>query len=172
MVKTADMGDKAYRTISEVAELLDLQQHVLRFWETKFPQIKPMKRGGNRRYYRPDDIRLLKALKILLHKDGYTIRGAQKLFKEQGVKATIDACMGDGPVEQVPKIAPPVSRISSQKKMDASKDSVQQGPVLPIANTMITDTADADNRPDAEIDKKALQDIIRELKAISVLLSA
>lgn len=81
---------EAFRTISEVAEELDLPQHVLRFWESKFSQIKPLKRGGNRRYYRPDDVRVLSAIKKLLHSDGYTIRGVQKLFKSQGVKATLD----------------------------------------------------------------------------------
>ncbi|NVJ98089.1 MAG: MerR family transcriptional regulator [Alphaproteobacteria bacterium] len=82
-------GREAFRTISEVADELDLPQHVLRFWESKFTQIKPLKRGGNRRYYRPDDVTLLMAIKKLLHADGYTIRGVQKLFKAQGVKTTI-----------------------------------------------------------------------------------
>lgn len=80
----------AFRTISEVADELDLPQHVLRFWESKFNQIKPLKRGGNRRYYRPDDVLLLIVIKKLLHSDGYTIKGVQKLFKAQGLKATID----------------------------------------------------------------------------------
>ncbi|MFC3051155.1 MerR family transcriptional regulator [Kordiimonas pumila] len=86
---------EAFRTISEVAEYLDLPQHVLRFWESKFAQIKPLKRGGNRRYYRPDDVALLTSIKKLLHSDGYTIRGVQKLFKAQGVKATIVQAMGE-----------------------------------------------------------------------------
>jgi len=81
----------AYRTISEVAEQLDLPQHVLRFWESKFSQIKPLKRSGNRRYYRPADVDLLVVIKHLLHEEGYTIRGVQKLFKEQGMRATIEA---------------------------------------------------------------------------------
>ena len=69
------------------AEDLDLPQHVLRFWETRFPQIKPLKRGGGRRYYRPDDVELLRAIKQLLYGEGYTIKGVQKLFKEQGARA-------------------------------------------------------------------------------------
>lgn len=81
---------EAFRTISEVADELDLPQHVLRFWESKFSQIKPLKRGGNRRYYRPDDVQVLTAIKKLLHSDGYTIRGVQKLFKSQGLKATLE----------------------------------------------------------------------------------
>ncbi len=76
----------AFRTISEVADDLDLPQHVLRFWETRFNQIKPMKRGGGRRYYRPDDVELLKVIKSYLYDEGYTIRGVQRLLKEQGAK--------------------------------------------------------------------------------------
>ena len=77
----------AYRTIREVADSLDLPQHVLRFWETRFPQIRPLKRAGGRRYYRPDDIERLRLIRRLLYDEGYTIKGVQKLFKEQGVQA-------------------------------------------------------------------------------------
>ena len=77
---------EAFRTISEVSKDLSLPQHVLRFWETKFVQIKPIKRGGGRRYYRPEDVRLLKGIKALLYNDGYTIRGVQKVIKENGTK--------------------------------------------------------------------------------------
>ncbi len=81
----------AFRTISEVAQDLDLPQHVLRFWETRFSQIKPMKRGGGRRYYRPDDIDLLKGIRHLLYDEGYTIKGVQRILKEQGVRHVIDS---------------------------------------------------------------------------------
>lgn len=74
----------AFRTISEVAEDLDIPQHVLRFWETRFSQIKPLKRGGGRRYYRPDDVALLKGIRRLLYGEGYTIKGLQRILKEQG----------------------------------------------------------------------------------------
>ena len=77
---------EAFRTISEVSKDLSLPQHVLRFWETKFAQIKPIKRGGGRRYYRPEDVDLLKGIKNLLYNDGYTIRGVQKVIKENGPK--------------------------------------------------------------------------------------
>ena len=80
---------EAFRTISEVSKDLSLPQHVLRFWETKFTQIKPIKRGGGRRYYRPEDIELLKGIKYLLYNDGYTIRGVQKVIKENGAKKII-----------------------------------------------------------------------------------
>ena len=76
----------AFRTISEVADDLDLPQHVLRFWESRFPQIKPMKRAGGRRYYRPDDVDLLRGIRHLLYGEGYTIRGVQRILREQGPK--------------------------------------------------------------------------------------
>ncbi|MCL2474337.1 MAG: MerR family transcriptional regulator [Alphaproteobacteria bacterium] len=79
-----EKAPEAFRTISEVAEGLNLPQHVLRFWEGKFHQIKPLKRGGGRRYYRPEDIHMLSQIKELLHNRGYTIRGVQKLLKENG----------------------------------------------------------------------------------------
>lgn len=79
----------AFRTISEVSRELDIPQHVLRFWETKFSQIKPLKRGGGRRYYRPEDIELLRRIRDLLHGEGYTIKGVQKLLREGGVGAVV-----------------------------------------------------------------------------------
>ncbi|MBO6550995.1 MAG: MerR family transcriptional regulator [Rhizobiales bacterium] len=81
MKKSSD----ALRTISEVATDLDIPKHVLRFWESKFTQIRPMKRGGGRRYYRPADIELLKAIRHLLYGEGFTIRGVQQIFKREGI---------------------------------------------------------------------------------------
>ena len=81
-----DKSPDAFRTISEVAEDLDLPQHVLRFWETRFPQIKPLKRGGGRRYYRPDDVDLLKGIRHLLYGEGYTIKGVQRILKQDGAR--------------------------------------------------------------------------------------
>ncbi|MEO1314876.1 MAG: MerR family transcriptional regulator, partial [Pseudomonadota bacterium] len=76
----------AFRTISEVAEILDIPAHVLRFWESRFTQIKPVKRGGGRRYYRPQDIDLLRGIRDLLYQDGLTIKGVQKVLRERGTK--------------------------------------------------------------------------------------
>jgi DNA-binding transcriptional MerR regulator len=90
-----DKSPEAFRTISEVAEDLKLPQHVLRFWETRFVQIRPLKRGGGRRYYRPDDVELLRAIQRLLYGEGYTIKGVQKLLKEQGVKAIATSASDD-----------------------------------------------------------------------------
>ncbi|MCW2309968.1 MerR family transcriptional regulator [Rhodobium gokarnense] len=105
----------AFRTISEVAGDLDLPQHVLRFWETRFSQIKPMKRGGGRRYYRPDDVELLRGIRHLLYDKGYTIKGVQRILREQGIKFVMQSWHDDaeplpvgGPSE--PEIAPAAAR--------------------------------------------------------------
>ena len=90
-----DKGPDAFRTISEVADELDLPQHVLRFWETRFSQIKPMKRGGGRRYYRPNDVDMLRGVKHLLYDEGYTIKGVQKLLRENGVQFAVAIGAGD-----------------------------------------------------------------------------
>jgi DNA-binding transcriptional MerR regulator len=81
-----EKAPEAFRTISEAAEELDLPQHVLRFWESRFREIKPMKRGGGRRFYRPEDLDLLRGIKHLLYGEGYTIRGVQRILREQGIK--------------------------------------------------------------------------------------
>lgn len=93
----------AFRTISEVAEDLDLPQHVLRFWETRFTQIKPMKRGGGRRYYRPQDVELIKGIRHMLYDQGYTIKGVQKLLRENGNQFLI--AIGNGDLAAVEAIA-------------------------------------------------------------------
>lgn len=85
----------AFRTISEVAGELDVPQHVLRFWETKFPQVKPLKRAGGRRYYRPEDVTLLRRIRELLYRDGFTIKGAQKLLREGAAKEKPAAAQGE-----------------------------------------------------------------------------
>lgn len=84
----------AFRTISEVADDLEVPPHVLRFWETKFSQVRPLKRGGGRRYYRPEDVALLRRIRTLLYQDGYTIKGVQKLLKDGGARAAMRH--GDG----------------------------------------------------------------------------
>lgn len=100
-----EKAPSAFRTISEVADELDVPQHVLRFWETKFTQIKPLKRGGGRRYYRPEDVALLKRIHNLLYTEGYTIKGVQKLLKGQG-KAQVAAAAVEAPVAVVADVAP------------------------------------------------------------------
>jgi DNA-binding transcriptional MerR regulator len=107
----------AFRTISEVADDLDVPQHVLRFWESRFREIKPMKRGGGRRYYRPDDIDLLRGIRHLLYGEGYTIRGVQRILKEQGVK-TVQSLWQPG--------APQLKRrAGAADDVDAADDDVE-----------------------------------------------
>ncbi len=95
----------AFRTISEVATVLDVPQHVLRFWETRFPQIKPLKRGGGRRYYRPEDVVLLQDIRRLLYSEGYTIKGVQRLMRDGSLKT--------GKANEEPSSPPPVATIVS-----------------------------------------------------------
>ncbi len=93
----------AFRTISEAADELDLPQHVLRFWETRFSTIKPLKRGGGRRYYRPEDVMLLKGIRHLLYDQGFTIKGVQKILKDQGARH-VAAIGNSGVVETLPPV--------------------------------------------------------------------
>ncbi|MFO7857160.1 MAG: MerR family transcriptional regulator [Paracoccaceae bacterium] len=85
-----EKSPNAFRTISEVSDTLDVPAHVLRFWESKFPQVKPVKRGGGRRYYRPEDVALLVGVRELLYEDGLTIKGVQKIFRERGARSVIE----------------------------------------------------------------------------------
>ncbi|WP_309086116.1 MerR family transcriptional regulator [Chelativorans sp.] len=113
-----DKSPDAFRTISEVAEDLDLPQHVLRFWETRFTQIKPMKRGGGRRYYRPQDVELIKGIRHMLYDQGYTIKGVQKLLREKGNQFVAAVGRGDVAAAEV---------IAQQKQADKAEDELVLG---------------------------------------------
>ena len=117
MTKSPD----AFRTISEVSDELDLPQHVLRFWETRFAQIKPLKRGGGRRYYRPDDVDLLRGIRHLLYDAGYTIRGVQRLLKENGNKYVIAFGRGEYPEDAAPvepnQVGSPIEETAYEEEM-------------------------------------------------------
>ncbi len=137
----------AFRTISEVADDLDVPQHVLRFWETKFNQVKPLKRGGGRRYYRPEDVALLKHIHHLLYTEGYTIKGVQKLLKGQGknqIAAQVNAAE-EGQVEAQPKI-----------QAQEQANSQQSQPSANVYNL-------SDNQ------RSALEDMLSELKQLRAL---
>jgi DNA-binding transcriptional MerR regulator len=105
--RRTEKSPAAFRTISEVAEDLDVPQHVLRFWESKFPQVKPLKRGGGRRYYRPEDVLLLRRIRQCLYQEGYTIKGVQRLLREGAVKVAPRPAGGEAslpvPEEGVPE---------------------------------------------------------------------
>ena len=115
-----EKSPEAYRTIREVADALDLPQHVLRFWETRFPQIRPLKRAGGRRYYRPDDIDRLRLIKRLLYEEGYTIKGVQKLFKEQGVQALSAAAPRNEPSTEAAPAAEPDAAAQTAEEMSGA----------------------------------------------------
>ncbi|MDZ4320879.1 MAG: MerR family transcriptional regulator [Phenylobacterium sp.] len=122
---------EAFRTISEAAEELDVPQHVLRFWETKFSFIRPMKRAGGRRFYRPQDLAVLKGVRRLLHDEGYTIKGVQKLHKEQGVRRLLDVAQveaADLGLEAAPLSDDGQARLwRVLEALEAAKDRLDQG---------------------------------------------
>jgi len=111
-------GPEAFRTISEAADELHVPQHVLRFWETKFAFIRPMKRAGGRRFYRPADIAVLRGVRRLLHEEGYTIKGVQKLHREQGVRRLVAA--GEG------QIVPPDPEASASAPMPGEQSRLRE----------------------------------------------
>ncbi|GLH75773.1 MerR family transcriptional regulator [Bradyrhizobium sp. SSBR45G] len=131
-----DKAPDAFRTISEVAQELDIPQHVLRFWETRFAQIKPMKRSGGRRYYRPDDVDLLKGIRRLLYSEGYTIKGVQRILKEHGIKsvqglADSSAAVSFGALEETLGQAmmeeEPVGEAEAESEDDEEEASEEEG---------------------------------------------
>ncbi len=137
-------SDKAFRTITEAAEMLGVPAHVLRFWESKFKYIKPMKRGGGRRYYRPEDLSILRGIKHLLYKDGLTIKGAQKVIQTNGVKAIANLVESKSSSEpsqiQKSKKIPSLTRIKPvfwppSISLDQEK-LIRQIPVEKLANIM------------------------------------
>ena len=102
-------GPEAFRTISEAADELSVPQHVLRFWETKFAFIRPMKRAGGRRFYRPSDIAVLRGVRHLLHDEGYTIKGVQRLHREEGLRRLVSAGGEGAAPSGEPRAAPPAA---------------------------------------------------------------
>ncbi len=118
----------AFRTISEVADELEVPQHVLRFWESKFAQIKPLKRGGGRRYYRPDDVDLLRGIRRLLHVEGYTIKGVQKVLRDQGARMVLD--LGRGTILRIEATAADRAGDDTPEQGDAAAVVEAPRPVL------------------------------------------
>lgn len=149
----------AFRTISEVSTELDVPQHVLRFWETKFPQIRPLKRGGGRRYYRPEDVDLLRQIQSLLYSQGYKIAGVQRLLKEGK--------------------AVPADRLEAVDRPNDSADDVElsegipeeDGPADPApASGAVTVTAAPDSLPEAA--RREICVVLDELKSLKILLKS
>lgn len=121
-----DKSPDAFRTISEAAEELDLPQHVLRFWETRFSTIKPLKRGGGRRYYRPDDVMLLKGIRHLLYDQGFTIKGVQRILKDQGPRYVI--AVGEGkPVEELLPMIEQAQAAGDEAELEEARMTASSG---------------------------------------------
>ncbi len=138
----------AFRTISEVAEVLDIPAHVLRFWESRFTQIKPVKRGGGRRYYRPQDIDLLRGIRDLLYRDGLTIKGAQKVLREQGVKH----------VAELGHLAPEADPIQTPQVVEAAPKPTPApvaAPPEPKPEPVLTRAPEPDHRAFPQVDLPA-----------------
>lgn len=123
MAKSAE----AFRTISEVADELDVQKHVLRFWETRFPQLRPMKRGGGRRYYRPEDLRLLRGIQHLLHDQGYQIKGVQRILRTQGVEHVKRSVEEAGTAADLENRAAPAAVAAKQIRKQAAANAKAKG---------------------------------------------
>jgi DNA-binding transcriptional MerR regulator len=145
----------AFRTISEVADDLEVPPHVLRFWETKFSQVRPLKRGGGRRYYRPEDVDLLRRIRTLLYQDGYTIKGVQKLLKDGGARAALRHDEGG---EYDPEIPGP----------SAARGSEDAEPTLPL-EAAIQEASGAESAP---IGTDALQEVRTALGELQSLKKA
>jgi DNA-binding transcriptional MerR regulator len=122
----AQKSPEAFRTISEVAADLDVPQHVLRFWETKFATVKPLKRGGGRRYYRPDDLDLLKGIRSLLYSDGLTIKGVQKILREQGPRYVME--LGRGSTSLIASRRAANDEAAARKELRDPPSNVHQFP--------------------------------------------
>lgn len=155
----------AFRTISEVADELGVQQHVLRFWETKFSQIRPLKRGGGRRYYRPEDVAVLRRIYELLYTEGYTIKGVQKLFRANGKQSVMEGEAGGAANTDM--------SIDVQAE-DASKGDVSSEPIEneTQAATDITETQPVIKHALSDKQKIRLHAALSELKELRALVSA
>jgi DNA-binding transcriptional MerR regulator len=183
-----DKAPDAFRTISEVADDLEIPQHVLRFWETRFSQIKPMKRSGGRRYYRPDDVDLLRGIRRLLYGEGYTIRGVQRILKEHGIASVqrladgsaiasfgaIEEVIGQSLLEQNDDAAPGVDADDEDydgadegmdfRRVEADEDGIsaafEDGPIPGVAGGL------------SQLDVARLESVLQDLVACRQLLDS
>ena len=149
-----DKSPDAFRTISEVADDLDLPQHVLRFWETRFTQIRPMKRGGGRRYYRPEDVDLLKGIRHLLYDHGYTIKGVQKLLKLNGNKFV--AAIASGDLATVEALAAASNEDGAPKMAHGEEDQIVGRAKPPASRRFFSFGGSQEDMPDVSIGKGSI----------------
>lgn len=170
MSKTAD----AFRTIGEVADELDVPKHVLRFWEGKFPHIRPMKRGGGRRYYRPEDMELLRGIRHLLHAEGYTIKGVQKILREQGidqVKATAAAGMAAAETARSVKQRSRTASASHKKATAARSGAIDGAADVALDGAASKRAQSASTKSSGKSTQEIVADAIRELEICRQLLA-
>ncbi len=156
----AKKAPSAFRTISEVADDLHIPQHVLRFWETKFTQVKPLKRGGGRRYYRPEDIELLRRIADLLYTQGYTIKGVQRLLREGGGKLA----------DNIPPPSPAEQAAAAAERGEAREPELPMPGLAPAGGTASKQAAKPRQDGEAERLRAVLAGVLEELEAIRALL--
>lgn len=180
-----EKSPEAFRTISEVAETLDVPPHVLRFWETRFAQVKPVKRGGGRRYYRPEDVRLLRGIRGLLYDDGMTIKGVQKILRERGIRHVIGLGAEAEPDEAVVEAAAaPAPRApappASAPRANGAVPAAPQPDLFASGGTAVAEAipaivaADPVPEPVAAVappaDKRTLRTLLSELQALRTVM--
>ena len=162
-----DKSPEAFRTISEAADELDLPQHVLRFWETRFANIKPLKRGGGRRYYRPEDVLLLKGIRHLLYDQGFTIKGVQRILKDQGVRYVV--AIGEGrPIEPLPK----GGEGEAEDEIAAPAPSGRRGPVAGLPEPDAPIEMDAEDAAEQRPEPRGLAGLLPQRQSRPSLTSA
>jgi DNA-binding transcriptional MerR regulator len=172
-----DKAPDAFRTISEVADELDVPQHVLRFWESRFHEIKPLKRGGGRRYYRPDDVDLLRGIRHLLYGEGYTIRGVQRLLREQGLHFVQEVWQPGAP-----QLAPPADHggeAETEPRRERERQAIARVPDTEESDGALTHAGRIEPVVSAKAprgllaeDVRKLADALRELGECRKLLDA
>ncbi len=166
-----DKSPEAFRTISEVAETLDVPPHVLRFWESRFAQVKPVKRGGGRRYYRPEDVRLLRGIRGLLYDDGMTIKGVQKILRERGVRHVIGlGTLPDGEAAVAATAAAPPS--AARRTVARKAANGKAAPATSPQSDLFGRGADAGRTVEPQPkDRAALRALVAELEALRAVMA-
>ncbi|HXV74648.1 MAG TPA: MerR family transcriptional regulator [Sphingomonadales bacterium] len=157
----------AFRTISEVADQLGVPQHVLRFWETRFKQIKPMKLGGNRRYYRPEDVEIVHAIQHLLYAEGMTIKGAQKLLKDKGTKEVVRNWKR---AAGIPDVRPEPSRVEFVPEPGTAL-AAEAGPGESAAAALPVNKPAAATGGDIKVSRHLVRALVNDLKALRDLIN-
>ena len=160
---------EAFRTISEVADELDVQKHVLRFWEARFPQVRPMKRGGGRRYYRPEDMDLLRGIRHLLHAEGYTIKGVQKILREQGIDYVKQQGLAIAELNS-PRAASPTGLPANARALQANVPATGAGASTGRAPVPISRRRGGSQRASVNAQLETIEAAIKELEECRAIL--